>query len=287
MIAFDSTICGDFDAGSSREWLETNGIGGFASGTISGANTRRYHGIFTPATEPPLGRITMLSKLEETVTVGGNSYELSANQYPNMVHPQGFRFLRSFRLDPFPIWTFEVDGIEIEKKIFMVHGQNTVVCTWKVKRAARGDRRPVELEVRPLVSFVDYHHLRHDHADVDAGYEVADDSVMLQPVRNLPPVYFQHCEASVERTGYWYRDFEYAIEKERGFDFRENLFQPFALKFDLSEAARVIGRSLAPRGLRRYACGPGRARCRRGWRARRPRPRPRARETRPRRSDCR
>ena len=240
MISFDSTICADFDAASSREWLETNGIGGFASGTISGANTRRYHGVFTPATTPPLGRITMLSKLEETVTITGNAYELSANQYPGRVHPQGFRFLRSFRLDPFPIWKFETDGIEIEKKIFMVHGQNTVVCTWKVIRARRADRRPISLDVRPLISFVDYHHLRHDHTDLDAGYDVEESSVMMWPVRDLPPVYFQHCGASVERTGYWYHDFEYAIERERGFDYREDLFQPFAMKFDNLRQASVV-----------------------------------------------
>ena len=78
MISFDSTICTDFAAATSREWLETNGIGGFASGTISGANTRRYHGVLTAATVPPLGRITMVSKVEETVTVGGKSFELSS-----------------------------------------------------------------------------------------------------------------------------------------------------------------------------------------------------------------
>src|SRR6478609_3880971 len=83
MLVFNSAICGDFQSATSREWLETNGIGGFASGTISGANTRRYHGVFTPATEPPLGRVTMLSKLEETILIDGIAYELSANQYPN------------------------------------------------------------------------------------------------------------------------------------------------------------------------------------------------------------
>ena len=80
MIEFDKKICSNFEVSSSREWLETNGIGGFASGTISGANTRRYHGLLTAATKPPLGRITMLSKIEETVIVDGQSFELSSNQ---------------------------------------------------------------------------------------------------------------------------------------------------------------------------------------------------------------
>src|SRR5687768_16118504 len=130
MIFFDSKICADFENASSREWLETNGVGGFASGTIAGANTRRYHGLLTAATEPPLGRVTMLSKLEETLFVDDVAYELSVNQYPGKTHPQGFQFLNTFRLDPFPIWTFEIDGVEIEKKIFMIHGSNSVVCQW-------------------------------------------------------------------------------------------------------------------------------------------------------------
>jgi predicted glycogen debranching enzyme len=240
MIVFNSEICTDFDAGSVREWLETNGIGGFASGTVSGANTRRYHGILTAATEPPLGRITMLSKLEETLRIDGEAYELSANQYPEKIYPQGFQFLKTFRLDPFPIWVYEVDGVELEKKIFMVHGLNTTVCRWQLRRRSRRDRRHVSLEVRPLLSFVDYHHLRHVDPEFDPAYSDEPRIVSMQPVKALPPIFFQHNASSVVPTGYWYRDFEYAIERERGFDFREDLFQPFSLNFDELRAASLI-----------------------------------------------
>jgi len=95
MIKLGKEIVSDFWAASSREWLETNGIGGYASGTVSGANTRRYHGLLVAATKPPLGRVVMLSKLEETVAIDGKRFELSANQYPGVVHPQGFIFLKS------------------------------------------------------------------------------------------------------------------------------------------------------------------------------------------------
>ena len=97
MINFDKNICQDFSQSTSREWLETNGIGGFSSSTISGANTRRYHALLTPATHPPLGRITMLSKFEETVTIDGENFELSSNQYPNAIYPNGYKYLKSFR----------------------------------------------------------------------------------------------------------------------------------------------------------------------------------------------
>src|SRR5687768_7756577 len=132
MIFFDSKICADFENASSREWLETNGIGGFASGTVSGANTRRYHGLLTAATRPPLGRVTMLSKFEETFFIGGSRYELSSNRFPGGVFPEGYKYLTEFRLDPFPIWTYEIEGIVLEKRIFMPHGSNATVCRWSV-----------------------------------------------------------------------------------------------------------------------------------------------------------
>src|SRR5438445_7241160 len=103
LIRFDSKICTDLDAALPREWLETNGLGGFASSTISGINTRRYHGLLVAATNPPTGRMVLLSKLEETVVIAGERFELSANQYPGTVHPQGYQYLTGFRLDPYPI----------------------------------------------------------------------------------------------------------------------------------------------------------------------------------------
>ncbi|MEP6902877.1 MAG: amylo-alpha-1,6-glucosidase [Actinomycetota bacterium] len=240
MIKFDSEICTNFESAHQREWLETNGIGGFASATISGANSRRYHAILIAATKPPLGRITMLSKFEETLTIGEKSYELSANQYPNSVYPQGFKYLKSFRLDPFPIWTFAIEGIEIEKKIFMANGENTTLCGWTVKWRAESQKSRVGLELKPLLSFCDYHALQHENSLVKADYEVSETGVSVKPYNDLPELFFAHNAESIKTTALWYRNFEYAIEKERGFDFREDLFQPFALKFDLSASAIVI-----------------------------------------------
>jgi predicted glycogen debranching enzyme len=110
----DSALC--------REWLETNGFGGFASGTINGCNTRRCHERLVAATKPPVGRFVLLSKLEETLIVNGSTYELGAN--PGMVHPQGFHFLTAI---PSPISTFSIEGGEIEKSCLRVRGRNTTV----------------------------------------------------------------------------------------------------------------------------------------------------------------
>jgi predicted glycogen debranching enzyme len=236
MIKFDSEICSDFQQSSTREWLETNGIGGFASSTVSGANTRRYHGLLTAATKPPLGRITMLSKFEETLIIDGERFELSANQFPNVVAPNGYKYLKSFSLNPFPVWVYEVNGVEIEKSVLMVHGSNTTVVEFKIQNS----KFKIELELKPLLSFVDYHHLQRETSDFNPDFEVSEQLVSIKPADNLPTLYFTHNAVNVEKTGFWYRNFEYAIEKERGFDYREDLFQPFALTFDLSEDVVVV-----------------------------------------------
>src|SRR6202165_5328758 len=98
MIRFGRDVCDNLNEALRREWLETNGLGGFASSTITGLNTRRYHGLLVAATKPPVGREVLLSKLEETLLIDGQSFDLSANRYPGVVHPEGFRYLTQFRL---------------------------------------------------------------------------------------------------------------------------------------------------------------------------------------------
>jgi predicted glycogen debranching enzyme len=238
MIKLDRTICNDLKVASGREWLETNGIGGFASGTVSGIGTRRYHGLLTAATRPPLGRIRTVSKFEETLFIDGVSFELSANQYPGSVHPDGFQYIAEFRLDPFPIWRYDINGVVLERKVFMAYGSNTTVSRWTVVSSPSGS--DVRLEVRPLLAFVDYHHLQHDDASFKTDYDEQPRSVSMCPYADLTAINFGHNALSVDSAGHWYRNFEYAIERERGFDFTEDLFQPFVLSFDISQPATVI-----------------------------------------------
>lgn len=240
MIEIDSTICTDFDTSSSREWLETNGIGGYASGTISGANSRRYHGLLVAATRPPLGRMVLLSKFEETLVIGEERYELSANQYPGEVHPQGYKHLIGFRLDPFPVWTCKVGEIELEKSIFMLHGENTTVLKWSVKNRSEISNLKYEIELKPLLAFRDHHHLRHEDPGFDGAYQTDEGLVSIAPYPEMPRLFLAHNASAVEKQDHWYRNFEYAIERERGFDFSEDLYQPFSLRFDLSTDAVLI-----------------------------------------------
>src|SRR5215472_4926189 len=164
MISFGEEICSKLDFGTTREWLETNGIGGFASATITGCHTRRYHGLLVAATRPPVGRYVLLSKLEETLIVNGQRVELGCNQYPGTVHPTGYRFLSRFRLDPWPVFTYATEEIELEKSVLMVHGENTTVVTYLLRSAIKD----VKLEIRPLTAFRDYHSTTHENSVINS-----------------------------------------------------------------------------------------------------------------------
>jgi predicted glycogen debranching enzyme len=240
MTSFDKSVCTDLRAGLSREWLETNGLGGFACGTINGANTRRYHGLLTAALNPPGGRMILLSKLEETLVIGKRRIDLSTNEYAGAIHPEGYLLLCNFRLDPFPTWTFEVESVGLEKTVFMPQGGNTVQVEYKMLQAPEGCE-PV-LELRPLIAFRDYHSTTHENGALNIAIEAAPNAASLQPYSGLPRLYFAHDAQQLQEQGYWYKNFIYRVERERGLDFEEDLFNPFVLSWKLSkkQGATVI-----------------------------------------------
>ncbi len=234
MIQFKQETCGDLGAALSREWLESNGLGGFASSTIIGLNTRRYHGLLVAATKPPVGRLVLLSKLEETLFIDERPFDLSANRYPGVVHPQGFRYLKQFRLDPFPIFTYEVEGIEIEKTVFMVHGENSTVVHYELKKDNHPESpKNLWLEIRPLIAFRDYHSTTHENGAISAAVDESPGLTTVTSYQGLPSLHLAHNAFELRKAGDWYRNFEYDAERERGLDFSEDLFNPFVLRFDL------------------------------------------------------
>src|SRR5438067_1074303 len=237
MIEFHKDILQNVESASSREWLETNGIGGFASSTVIGLNTRRYHGLLTAALYPPAGRVVLLSKLEESLVIDGQRHDLSANQYTGAIYPEGYSRLEEFRLDPFPICTYVADGVELQRTMFMVHGQNTTAIQYHVRGQ---NSRAVHLEVRPLIAFRDYHSLTHENGGLDRSIQVHSETLFsVRPYHDLPNLYFAHDADGLNAQGYWYKHFEYAIERERGLDFVEDLFNPCTLRFDLTSRDRV------------------------------------------------
>jgi predicted glycogen debranching enzyme len=238
LIHFEKDVCTDLDAGLGREWLETNGLGGFACGTISGAHTRRYHGLLTAALNPPGGRMLLLSKMEETLVIGDRRIDLSTNEYSGAIHPKGYLLLTSFRLGPFPTWIFEVEGVRLEKTIFMPQGSNTVQIEYKLLQATEG-LAPL-LELRPLIAFRDYHATTHENSALNPAVESSKDSASVQPYSGLPRLYFAHNANQFQAQAYWYKNFLYRVEQERGMDFNEDLFNPFMLSWKLSEHSSAV-----------------------------------------------
>jgi predicted glycogen debranching enzyme len=236
MIEFNQESCRNVDVALSREWLETNGIGGFASSSIAGLNTRRYHGLLTAATKPPVGRLVLLSKLEETLVIDGRRYELSANQYPGVIHPQGYNYQIAFRLDPFPIFTYEIEGVRLEKSVFMVQGENTTVIQYELVNT---DRTDLKLEIRPLIAFRDYHSTTHENSALNPNVETESVRTTFRPYGDLPALHLAHDSAAIDANGFWYRNFQYGLEQERGLDFAEDLFSPCAFTFDLHTSRKV------------------------------------------------
>ena len=245
LIRCEAAICGNLEEALSREWLDTNGLGGFACSTITGANTRRYHALLTAATHPPVGRFVLLSKLEETLVAGGQRFDLATNEYAGAVHPRGFECLAGFRLDPFPVFTFACAGVRLEKTVFMRHGQNTTVVLYRLLQAPAG--QAVELEVRPLIAFRDYHCTTHENAALNPAVDTQASMASVAPYPGLPRLYLAHNAVAVTPHGYWYRNFFYRIEHERGLDAVEDLFNPMTLRFTLAaDRDAVVIASTAP-----------------------------------------
>ncbi|MCC6295011.1 MAG: glycogen debranching enzyme family protein [Bryobacterales bacterium] len=233
-IRIGAGVCGDPARALGLEWLETNGVGGFACATITGANTRRYHGLLMAAARPPLGRLLLLSKLEETlVTADGQRYELGVNQYPGVLHPQGYRYLREFRLDPCPVFVYEAGGVRLEKRVFAVHGENTTVVEYACGGACG-------LELRPLIAFRGYHATTHENGALRREFETGEGFVKLIPYEGLPALYLAHNAGQAGATGEWYRSFQFARERERGLDYEEDLFQPLILRYELAAGDTAV-----------------------------------------------
>lgn len=234
-ICFGPEVLGDFATSAEREWLETNGIGGFASSTLSGANTRRYHGLLVAAVLPPVLRMVLVSKLEETLFVDGQVYPLACTQYLGQVTPRGYRHLVSFHLAPCPTWVFQCGRVELRKSILMPNGENTTIVTYEVSSSVR----PVRLVIEPMLACRDHGHLKRENTAAVLNATEGDGMLTLQPYPEVPAVHVAHPRGAWTAKPRWVRNAEYHFELARGLDFQEDLISPGALALDLKPGARA------------------------------------------------
>ncbi len=204
----------------SKEWLITNGIGGYASGTLSGANARRYHGMLIAASNPPTNRKVLVSKVEESISLGRDSVvELSANQYPNAVHPQGYQYLSQFEQQPLPTFRYEINGHILEKTVFMVYGKNATVIEYK-----NLGKKTIPLSMSPFFVDRDYHGLFKEGRVFDFYYEKIGEILKVHSRYGSAPLYIKQVGGKFEESRYWIKNLEYEMEKYRGLDFHEDAY---------------------------------------------------------------
>jgi predicted glycogen debranching enzyme len=238
-VQFGHEICGNLAAAESREWLVTNGIGGFASGTIATGMTRRYHGLLIAALQPPVGRTHLVGALDETVHYVGATYALATHRWASgAVDPHGFLYLESFRLEgAIPVWTYAVADAVLEKRVWMVHGENTTFIHYTLLRA----NGPLEIDLKALVNYRDFHSLTHAggwHMNITP----VEHGVMVLPFDGAKPFYLKSDRASCEPRHEWYRDCYLPLETERGLDDREDhLFAAlFHAKLNSAESLTIV-----------------------------------------------
>ncbi|HMJ70931.1 MAG TPA: amylo-alpha-1,6-glucosidase [Cyclobacteriaceae bacterium] len=220
MSAFKKDQLNDYNVSSNLEWLETNGLGGYSSSSVAGSNTRRYHGVLVAATNPPVGRMVVLSKLEETLVVKDQRFELSSNQYPGSIYPQGYQFLKSFTRNLFPEFRYEADGVEIKKTIASIHGENTVVIFYEVLQA----KGKVTLELMPLASCKDHHSEAHANNSIYHNYLFDDGVFQTLNYERCPELFISVPGSSFVESKAWYYNYEHAVEQSRGLDYAEDLY---------------------------------------------------------------
>jgi len=214
-----------------REWLEADELGGFASGTVAGYRTRRYHALLLPATTPPTGRVALVNGVEAWIDLGAGSMPLSTQRYgPDVTYPRGLDHIADFASEPWPTWTYRFpDGTSIVQEIMAAHGDGSVLLTWR-RIAGTGD---ATLRVRPLLSGRDYHALMRENPAFDFTAGTNGGNATWHPYRDRPAICALSTGTYLQQPD-WYRNFLYAEEAARGLDCVEDLASPGTFTFDLA-----------------------------------------------------
>lgn len=230
-----------YEEGASREWLLANGLGGYASATVSGSNTRSYHGLLVAALQPPVDRWLLLSSLDEEV----EGVLLANHQYPGVIHPQGFKYLKEFRQDPIPRFCYQVGRTRIEKTVFMIHDESTTIISYKIKNG-QGTMRIV-----PLV------HCRSFHAATPLPLmrqePLRSGTILQSDIRPDIHLTLLSDGPSYVPEELIYNSFEYEEERRRGLAWKEDLFSPGHFEVELTgDAAFAIAASTARSSMPRW-----------------------------------
>ena len=220
MLDFSRDICSDLSIAQTREWLVTNGIGGYASGTVGSPRTRAYHGLLVAALDPPLGRTLLVSHVDDTIEYDGRDYDLATHRWGDgTVDPRGVVHLDRFHLDgTVPVWTFALGDALLEKHVWMEPGANTTYVQYRLLRA----RTSVTLRAKTFGTHHD-HHAPTQAGDWQMGVSATENGLRVDAYDDATPFFLRSVDAAPTPAHTWYRNYALPVETDRGLPDREDL----------------------------------------------------------------
>ena len=241
------------------EWLEADGLGGFASGTVSGIRTRCYHALLLTATTPPAGRMVLVNGFDAWIETSRGTFAISSQRYgPDVIHPDGASRIESFEHEPWPRWCYRIDdNLVIEQELFVPKGESSIFISWRVVAggADHGSDEPdhaadqpastppatadIKLKVRPFLSGRDFHSTHHENGAFKFAAEQNGERVTFQSYGGVPAV-IAYSNGLYAHDPTWYRNFLYSEEQARGLDAVEDLASPGVFEFSLSQKPAVL-----------------------------------------------
>lgn len=219
------------------EWLETNGLGGYASSTILNCHTRKYHGLLVANLDHPAGRQVLLSKFEDSICLGKEEHFFSCHRYPGFFFQGPSNCLTSYRNEPAPRFTYRIGGIVFRKTIMLLYGENCVLIKYELENCSS----PSLLRLRPFIACRGFHNLQKYNMPFNTNAYGVKNGLRIEPCEGVPPLFIQtDASARFLPALLWYYNFEYSAERERGYDWREDLFQPGVLEIPIKNGSPVI-----------------------------------------------
>ncbi len=229
----DEQQCQNLDVSVRREWLLTNGIGGYAMGTAVGINARRYHGLLIAAITPPTGRMLLLSAIDAIVEVDGQPTGISCNQYPGTIYPDGYHYQREFSVNSSAIYTYKHSDFEIEKSVTVHPRENSTTIRYTNKGKA-----VFKLALRPLVCHRDHHGNFSESSTYPNSLDFQPDCTVVE--HENVPLFLKHAGAERSPIQGWYYRFEHVREAERGLNSRDDLYCPCELTYSLQPGESAV-----------------------------------------------
>jgi len=213
------------------EWLVTNGLGGYSSSTVLGVNTRKYHGLLVAAFNPPVNRWVLLTKIDEQITIGTETFEIGTNEFRDVIHPMGYRFLSEFSVDPLPTFRYDVDCVNLKKTVFMPYMKNATIVMYE---ASNSSKEEVVVKISPLVNSRHiYNVTQKDNLPWSFIQKRYSDGVIVEPSDSFSSLFLSAGNSSFFEESWWVDNLFYRTDASRSESSLEDYFRPGFFKFSI------------------------------------------------------